>query len=161
MNATDINELTDRIGRPCDCRAPSITGTKNGFVCLTHRLLADLIAENAALRERAVRAERDYASLHQFGLADRADAMIAHQWFADQYGTVMNGRDFAVKCPMATQENAALRARVEEAAEMLAECGTILPHSPSCQATHHADRSAGCVCVLARLTAFLAATPAS
>jgi hypothetical protein len=31
----------------------------------------------------------------------RADAMVAHRWFAKHFGESMNGRDFAVKCEMA------------------------------------------------------------
>lgn len=34
----------------------------------------------------------------------KADAMIAHRWFAGHFGEVMNGRDFAVKCQMADRQ---------------------------------------------------------
>ncbi len=31
------------------------------------------------------------------------DGMIAHRWFAKHFGTMMDGRDFAIKCPMADE----------------------------------------------------------
>jgi hypothetical protein len=42
---------------------------------------------------------------------EHEDAMIASQWFARHFGEMMNGRDFAVKCPMADRELDALIAR--------------------------------------------------
>lgn len=49
------------------------------------------------------------------------DAMIAHRWFAKHFGEIMNGRDFAVKIPMAdaglsevTKDRDAFAARVAE-----------------------------------------------
>lgn len=48
---------------------------------------AALRTENAILRKRL----------------DYEDAMIAHRWFAEEFGESMNGRDFATKCAMATR----------------------------------------------------------
>lgn len=39
--------------------------------------------------------------------AQNTDSMIAHRWFARHFGEIMNGRDFAVKCPMADTKLAA------------------------------------------------------
>jgi hypothetical protein len=84
-------------------------------------LLAEIDAERAAhystLNERdsAERLLVDSAELYrktteQRDSSDqtirelRADAMIAHRWFAARFGDVMNGRDFSVKCAMASRE---------------------------------------------------------
>jgi hypothetical protein len=57
----------------------------------------------ATIRERDERIAQNYS-----------DSMVAHRWFAKQFGEVMNGRDFAMKCPMATEEMMTLRARIED-----------------------------------------------
>jgi len=43
------------------------------------------------------------------------DSMIAHRWFAKHFGEIMNGRDFAVKCPMADEQLAATREQLAQA----------------------------------------------
>ncbi len=52
----------------------------------------------------------DYAKA-SFDLAYE-DAMIAHRWFSRHFGEIMNGRNFAVKCPMADE---ILKERAEKA----------------------------------------------
>lgn len=47
------------------------------------------------------------------------DSMIAHRWFSQQFGDGMNGRDFAVKCPMATEAMRDIHARLIAVAETL------------------------------------------
>lgn len=32
---------------------------------------------------------------------ETTDAMVAHRWFSSQFGEVMDGRDFSIKCQMA------------------------------------------------------------
>lgn len=39
--------------------------------------------------------------------------MIAHRWFATEFGEVFNGRDFAVKCPMASWKLTTLRQELD------------------------------------------------
>ena len=57
--------------------------------------------EDARVTLAAVRAENK--RLRALIDSRHADAMIAHRWFEEHFGEEMKGRDFAVKCPMATQ----------------------------------------------------------
>lgn len=70
-----------------------------------------LAAQAARLRE----ALEQYHTVYE-------DSNIAHRWFATHFGELMNGRDFAVKCPMATEALEAIRAEAgREARREMAE----------------------------------------
>ena len=71
------------------------------------------------MEQRAARAERERDEA-------RADATIAHRWFAEQFGEIMNGRDFAVKCPMADEELAEERAALARIAGEVEKDGTMM-----------------------------------
>lgn len=45
------------------------------------------------------------------------DALIGHRWFEKHFGDGFNGRDFAIKCPMADAEIARLTRELAEARE--------------------------------------------
>jgi len=59
------------------------------------------------------------------------DAMIAHRWFSREFGEEFNGRDFAVKVPMAEARLATARQELREAVEALGKIreATVLVHS--------------------------------
>ena len=47
---------------------------------------------------------RDKAAAEERAESLYRDSMVAHRWFAEHFGEVMNGKDFSVKCPMATRQ---------------------------------------------------------
>lgn len=61
------------------------------------------ICQFEALRLRAELAEKRVRELEALVTRRHEDAMVAHRWFSKQFGTVMNGRDFKIKCQMATE----------------------------------------------------------
>lgn len=63
--------------------------------------------------------EAEVAELSARNKRQCEDSMIAHRWFAQQFGEIMNGRDFGAKCSMATEEMRALHLRIIAVAEKL------------------------------------------
>jgi hypothetical protein len=86
------------------------------------------IEERKAANRMANRLDDALANIEQL----HTDAMIAHRWFAAMFGEVMNGRDFSVKCPMATTEIEAWRKLHAENERLRAENATLriaaIPH---------------------------------
>lgn len=76
------------------------------------RAMEDATRQNAAQVDRLVADKRESDRLRENAYDD---SMIAHQWFAEAFGEQMNGRDFAVKVPMAVTELSALRLRLDAA----------------------------------------------
>lgn len=77
-------------------------------------------AEAEHHRNELLRLEKAHSALQARVKELEADAMIAHRWFAARFGDEMNGRDFAVKCAMASRalyEDTSLLAAVITAAE--------------------------------------------
>jgi hypothetical protein len=70
--------------------------------------------------------ERQLAEERERFNALYTDSMIAHRWFSQVFGEQMNGRDFAVKCPMANEQLATTLADIRR--EAYEECAKIADH---------------------------------
>lgn len=60
------------------------------------------------------------------------DGMIAHHWFTEAFGEQMNGRDFAVKIPIAQAELSALRLRLDAYEKPTPQAVEINPDKYAC-----------------------------
>lgn len=84
------------------------------------RLKADLADEirNAAYEaEECQKAKAEIERLKDAKDRLYRDALIGHRWFEKHFGESFNGRDFAIKCPMADAEIARLTRELAEARE--------------------------------------------
>ncbi len=76
-----------------------------------HRFHTQVTAEDGVLIGCKTIAQLEAEIVRIRALFDKQyeDSMIAHRWFSQQFGDGMNGRDFAIKCQMATEEMKTLR----------------------------------------------------
>lgn len=82
------------------------------------------------------------------------DGMIAHRWFATWFGEGVNGRDFEIKCPMATRQMEESKAERDTLRGLLREAQGAMKGSLGIHANH-----SQCACqfcsTLERITAEL------
>lgn len=107
----------DARGSAC-CRIPGHARECECAVCQWMQASYRNEREADSLREQVAHVQARFDKLY-------SDSMIGHRWFEGRFGAGFNGRDFAVKCPMADdaiqEQGAALRAQVAAQGELLRE----------------------------------------